>query len=80
MRKPIDKIIAKLRRLDSKAADYVQQQYNAGIIQDYNAYDEDQAITYLFTWSEQPQGREYWDTLYHLYQNLPNLTPKGNEL
>ena len=78
--KPIDKIIAKLRRLDSKAADYVQQQYDAGYILPYCILNNKDAITYLFTWSEQPQGREYWDTLYHLYQDLPNLTPKGNEL
>jgi hypothetical protein len=76
----IDAIIKKLRRLDGDAADYVQQQYDAGYITTYQIVNTRDAITYLFTWSEQPQGREYWDNLYSLYRELPNLTPKGNEL
>jgi len=76
--KPIDKIIAKLRILNGDAADYVQQQYDAGCI--LSIKDAPDAITWLFTWYEQPQGREYWNTLQHKYRNLPNLTPKGNIL
>jgi len=78
--KPIDIIIAKLRRLDGDAANYVQQQYDAGNIYDFNIKNGQRAISWLFTWSEQPQGRVYWDKLHHKYRSLSDLTPKGNIL
>ena len=77
--KPIDRIIAKLRRLDRDAADYVQQEYNAGHIGEESVINNPHAITYLFTWSDQPQGHRYWRDLHSRYMELPNLTPKGNQ-
>lgn len=76
----IDIIIKKLSLLDKDAAEYVQQMYDNGNIE--HIIDAPEAITYLFTWSDQPQGHAYWSQLYYKYMELPSilLTAKGNSV
>jgi hypothetical protein len=76
----IKTVIARLRRIDNKAADYVQQRLDEGTLwrQD-REYDCD-AVVGLFTWSSTPQGYDYWCRLSRMYRILPKITEKGNSL
>ena len=83
MTQKIKNIINRLKKLDVAAAQYVEQRYNENTLSSDYA-DDECAITYLFAWSDTPQGWMYWRNLYFRYMELYNnpikTTPLGNEL
>lgn len=68
-------ILQKLKYIDPSAAAYVLQQFEHDKLNVIvNSRD---AIIYLFTWSDQPQGHAYWLNIHREFTKII-ITSKGN--
>jgi hypothetical protein len=74
------KVLDKLSRIDPLAAAYVKERILENDINISNLKDRLGLISSIFTWSFTPQGYDYWVDIRDKYDNLPNVTKKGNSL